>query len=279
MMRYQRYQTFRTGRLLPRTLAWLALACAVILTLRAPTVCAQGAQETALARSLFEEGVAAADAGQWAKAADRFGRAHSLKPTPGIAFNWASALLELGKLVEAGERLRAVAYDPAAGDELRAQSQEKLAAIAPRVALLTLRVGEPNAGLSVTIDEHVLPRVAWGSVAPVDPGVHSVSLLRGDETLSSESITLSDGERRELSLLVPDAPESGSAPVAAAIDPAAREEPRPSERKPLYKNWMMWTAVGVVAIGGVVTGMLLAQNDPKEPAPVRGDTDPAVIRW
>ena len=70
---------------------------------------AQTAQETALARALFEEGVVAADAQRWDEAAERFERAYGLKATPGIAYNWASALVELGRLVEAGERLRSVA--------------------------------------------------------------------------------------------------------------------------------------------------------------------------
>lgn len=281
-MRYQGYQTLRTERRPPRNegvLVPLLVAFAVILTLRVPTVCAQSAQETALARSLFEEGVAAADAGRWPEAADRFGRAHSLKPTPGIAFNWASALVELGKLVEAGERLRAIAYDPNASEQLRLQSQEKLAQITPRVASLTVQVEEPNQGMSVTIDDHPLPRVAWGASAPVDPGEHRVTLLRGDETLSSEALTLAEGERRELLLVVPEGPKP--APVVAIGGNSGSQAPAepPSDGKPLYKNWMLWTAVGVVVVGGVVTGLLLAKDDPNEPAPVSGDTDPAVIRW
>ena len=51
-------------------------------------------QQNALARTLFEEGVALADRGDYVGAADRFSRAYSLKPTSGIAFNWASVLIE-----------------------------------------------------------------------------------------------------------------------------------------------------------------------------------------
>ena len=64
---------------------------------------AQAPQQNALARTLFEEGVALADRGDYVGAADRFSRAYSLKPTSGIAFNWASVSIETGKLVQAGE--------------------------------------------------------------------------------------------------------------------------------------------------------------------------------
>jgi hypothetical protein len=74
----------------------------------------QGGHEVALARALFEEGITLADRGDWTGAADRFGRAHSLKPTSGTAFNWASALAETGQLMQASELLESVIRDPKA---------------------------------------------------------------------------------------------------------------------------------------------------------------------
>ncbi len=126
LMRYQGCKSLQpTRRMRPaRAGRWLCLmACVLVLSLRVSGAGAQAEQETALARALFEEGVSAADEGRWAEAADRIGRAHSLKPTPATAFHWASALIELGQLVQAGERLRAIASEETITDELRAESR------------------------------------------------------------------------------------------------------------------------------------------------------------
>ncbi len=267
----------------PRAL-WTVLAFCMcvgiaLCVIPAPTVCAQGTQQTALARSLFEQGVAAADAGQWADAADRFERAYGLKPTTGIAFNWASALIELGRLVEAGERLRSILRDPAVTPEVAAEAQGKLDLITPRIASLVVHVQGPKENVSVAVDGNALPEVAWGAGSPTDPGSHTITLARGTETLNTEAIVLADGERRELELTVPElAPVLVETPVVPPPPPPPqREEP---ERRPLYKNWMVWTAVGVVvAAGAVTTALLLSKDDPSAPAPIKGDTDPAVIRW
>lgn len=256
--------------------------CLALVLLRAPTVCAQDtAQQTALARSLFEQGVTAADAGLWADAADRFERAYALKPTAGIAFNWASALIELGRLVEAGERLRGILRDPTATPDLTAEAQAKLDQITPRIASLVVNVVGPTENVSVSIDEQPLPQAAWGAGAPTDPGSHTLVLLRGEETLSSEAIVLADGEQRQIELRVPE-PMVVPGPV---LPPPVQEEPAPrADRvdKPLYKSWMLWTAVGVVVAASAVTTVLLLSKDEDPgapPAPIEGDTEPAVIRW
>lgn len=254
----------------------LSIALVVVGFLQPPTLCAQSAQETALARSLFEEGLEAADAQEWDRAADRFERAYSLKPTPGIAYNWACALAELGRLVEAGERLRVIRNDPATPEELRSESELKLATVAPRIAAVVVHVDARSEDVTVLLDGHALPRAAWGAGSPSDPGSHTLSLMRGEQALSSETFELSEGERHEVTLVEPAAalPEPAPVKVAAAA-------PAHDDRQPWFKKrWVWWTAAGVVVIAGAVTTTwLLTRDDPKEPAPVEGDTTPAVIRW
>ncbi len=262
-------------------LALCLLVCVALLLPPAPTVCAQDAQQTALARSLFEEGIAAADAGLWEDAADRFGRAYGLKPTAGIGFNWASALIELGRLVEAGERLRAILRDPTAPPELANEAQSKLDLIAPRIASLVVHVRGPTENVSVAVDGDALPEAAWGAGSPTDPGPHTVTLERNAEILASEAIVLADAERRELELTVPAkvaaALPTVAPPLALSTSPAESES---KAERPLYKSWVLWTAVGVVVAAGAVTTVLLTSKDEASaPPPVLGDTDPPVIRW
>ena len=59
------------------------------------------AERTALARTLFGEGVAFVDQQNWDEAVVRFRRAYALRPSPVVGFNLASALAEQGHPVEA----------------------------------------------------------------------------------------------------------------------------------------------------------------------------------
>ena len=268
----------RRGLAVPVRLLCIVLVGFVLVVLHRPTVCAQNVQETALARSLFEEGLAAADAERWDEAAERFGRAYALKPTPATAFNWAAALIEIGKLVEAGERLRAIARDPAADAGLRSYSEAKLADITPRIASLVVKVEGQSDDLAVTVDGAPMLRAAWGAAAPTDPGTHTVALVRDSEVLSSEQVILVDGERRELTLVAP-VVAAPVLPPPAVVGPAPAAK-RDEARKPPRKSWLLWTATGAAVVAGaVVTAILLSKDDPKAPAPVEGTADPAVIRW
>jgi hypothetical protein len=250
----------------------------VLVCLTSASVRAQDAQDTAMARGLFEEGVGLADAGDWAGAEDRFARAHALRPSSGIAFNWASALLELGRVVEASEQLRNVLRDPEAPEDMRSEAQAKLDQASARTAYLTVRVeGDPR-GVNALVDDKPLQEAAWGAPAPIDPGEHVVRLLRGERELVSELAMLGDGERRELTLVAPELVlEPTPEPEPVALPPPPVED---RESRPVYKSWVLWTAVGAVVVAGAVTSVLLLGGKDKAPEePVLGNTEPGVIRW
>ncbi len=260
---------------------FMSIALVVVSFLQPLTLCAQSPQDTALARSLFDEGVQAADAQDWAKAANRFERAYSVKPTPGIAYNWACALAELGKVVEASERLRVVTLDPATPPELRGESELKLKSIVPRIAAVVAHVEARSNDLVVLLDGRALSRAAWGSGSPSDPGPHTLSLMRGDQALATETFELTEGERREVTLYELTGPAPGAATFAPTGPDGRPARDEPADSKPWFKRrWVLWTALGTVVVASAVTTtLLLTRDDPKAPAPVKGDTTPAVIRW
>lgn len=236
---------------------------------------AQDARQSGLARSLFEEGVALGDRGDWVGAEDRFARAYSLKPTSAVAFNWASALIELRRLVEARELLYSVQRDQAASAELRRAGNELLETISPRIAHLRVHVSTPGGDeLSVDLDERPLPRAAWDVPSPVDPGAHTVVLReRGDERASA-SVTLGEGELRDVALSFEDRAASPAPPAPPSAP--ARDQPH---EKPLYKNWKLWTAVGAAAAVGVVVAVVVVAKHGGEAQPTQGNAMPGVIRW
>ncbi len=205
-----------------------------------------------------------ADKADWNGAADRFGRAYALKPTPGIAFNFASALIELGRFVEASELLRTVTRDAQASEDLRRQAEEKLRLIEPRIAYLSVHLeGQPGGQARIDVDDQEWPRVAWGVASPVDPGAHRVRCVVDGEERAAQDIALGDGERAEVTLKV--GPAAAVQTLPKVQDPDSLDNTPPpldretqSGRKPLYKNWMLWTGVGLAVAGGVVAAVLLA---------------------
>ena len=254
-------------------LSLCALSAALSST---PTgVCAQDVQQSALARSLFEDGIALADKGDWVGAADRFGRAYSLKPTSGIAFNWASALIENGQLLHAQELLVTVVRDGTADGQLHSDSQAMLDALSRRIAHLQVHLtGSVDAETTLLVDDLPWSRAAWDIASPIDPGPHVVLIRSGEEERARSELTLREGEVRELSLeLVTEAPQRNA--VAARAD--ALDQPA---RKPLYKSWILWASVGAVVAGAVVTAVVLSHHkDQKDAAPVTGNAVPGVLRW
>lgn len=275
-----------------------AWASSLVLLISLEIVCpthAQEAQQTALARTLFEEGVARADRGDWVGAADRFARAYTLKPTSGIAFNWASALMEVGKLLEAQELLHQVARDPSSDPELRKQSELSLSSIDERIARIRVRVvGEVSDDARLEVDGVAWPRAAWDVNSPIDPGRHLLVLKTDDREHSRIELNLTEGDSRELVMNTSGPSELMRAPRPLAASGPRGDRPhaqlialRPAtaptqvdehSARPLRRSWLLWTAVGVVVTGGVVTAVLLTRDrDEAERDPVMGNA--GVIRW
>jgi tetratricopeptide (TPR) repeat protein len=248
-------------------------------SLTAQVAQAQSAQERAMARALFEEGVKFADQARWDEAVDRFRRAQSIKPSPGITFNLAWALAQTGKLIEASDMLEALARDPQTPPELKHESEAKLAEITPKRAFLTLQVHNAPAAAHVQLDGQEWPRAVWGVASPIDPGDHVALGTEGSAELARANVQLAAGEHRELSLDFPQAaPLVAASPPPQTVAPRDDEGARHSERKPLYKNWILWASVGAVVAGGVIAAAVVTHDGgTKTQSPVSGNA--GVIRW
>ncbi|HEX5659352.1 MAG TPA: hypothetical protein VFX59_19290 [Polyangiales bacterium] len=218
------------------------------------------AQQSALARALFDEGVALGDAGEWVGASDRFGRAYALRPTPNVAYNWASALIETHALVQAQELLLSVQRDETASPELKRACSEQSAALAQRIPHVRFEV-QTDRDLALDVDGRSWPRAAWNVTSPLDPGPHVARLHDGGRELAREEFSLREGEASTVSLDALPGEASGAG-------------------RRWWRGWPFWTAVGVVAVGGVVAGVVLAaRKDSGEQAPLMGNAAPGVLRW
>jgi hypothetical protein len=206
-------------------------ACAGAVWAGTASVCAaqssepsndEGVERTAAARTLFEEGMRAVDARNWALAADQLGRSLALRSSVVVRFNLALALVELGRFVEASEHLRAVQREAPEDALVRVLAAERLGQVLARIGRLRIDVSGPLEGREVRLDDAPVPDALLGAAQPADPGVHRVrAVQRSDQTeLAFEEVRVESGALARVSLSLPALPEP-PALVAGGIHPAA----------------------------------------------------------
>lgn len=199
------------------------------------------AQRTAIARALFDEGLALADRGEWAEAADRFRRAAVVRPTPPIRFNLAHSLSRIGRVLEAVEMLHTVEGDAQAAPDVRASARELRSRLERRLGRLVVEVTDPPAGSQLLLDDTALPAEAAGVEFPVDPGVHRVRLVSGEREIDASDVEVRAGAEARVTL--------GTASDLTGGGDSVFEE-----------LWF-WAAVGLVLASAAVAVVIVAGAD------------------
>jgi hypothetical protein len=130
--------------------------------------------EDPAAKALFREGRQLMTAGNTAAACDRFGESYALEAASGTLLNLALCHEKLGKIATAwGEYRQAAALARAQDRSDRAAvAEERVAALEPKLARLTLVALKPLAGLEVSGDEEGLTALRLDVAIPIDPGVY-----------------------------------------------------------------------------------------------------------
>lgn len=228
---------------------------------------AQSPHAQATARALFHEGLEHADAADWDQAADRFARAHALRPAPAIALNLGIAREHLGQLVAASEALRSVVRDDATPASLRERAVQRLDAILPRLGALVVELDGSREGLSLFVDDRQISLAIVGVESAVDPGVHRVRATREGEVVAEGEIAIAEGATETVRLSVPE-PVEADAPVdlrvretdaveARQLD--AQVETQPASSRAWYRRGWVWTLVAV-GVGAIVGGGIAASR-------------------
>lgn len=239
----------------------------------------EDAARAASARALFEEGVVLADSAQWSDAADRFQRALSLRDSPVIRFNLASALVEVNRLVEASELLHQIERDATADEQLRRDAIKRIAGITPRIAKLTIELDGNFSGISVRLDDRELAAAMIGMAMPIDPGVHQLRALRAEHEVDSETVELAEGAAQRVVLSAVRIPSPEQA--AATMDVASASAPRNDQDDKRHRPRLMWWGIGggVVAVAAAAIVTLIATKDSgaSSPEPYQGNFEPSSV--
>jgi hypothetical protein len=212
---------------------------------------AGGAEEDA--RKLFEQGIAAEQAGQLADSCAKFRQSLALVREVGPLSKVKDCDVREGKLVLGEATLRElIARWPQPGPELDALNKD-LAALQKRIPQLTIRLrkGAP-ADISVRLDGRPVDFPAESRA--VDPGAHEIIVDVPGQPAERVRFDLTDGEQKTVEL-----------PSGAAVDPKPLPPP-PRESEGLGALGIAGIVVGIVGVGGfigagVTGGLVLDKRD------------------
>jgi hypothetical protein len=241
---------------------------------------ADDVQRTALARSLFREGVALSDGEQWAEAADRFRRSLALRDSPIVAFNLGTACMHTGRLVEAAELFGRASRDEDAPERLRAAARQLLGEVEPRLARLTIEASGPRDGVTLELDGQAVLAARVGIGAPSDPGHHVLRALRGGEEVARAEVDVAERGEATLRLEIP--PPVAEIAAVAAVTEVTETDPllEVTEPPPGDDSLAIWLgtigAVLAVAIAVTVVTVVVVDGQGSAP-PIEGNLGPPVI--
>lgn len=143
-----------------------------------PAQAGADATVAAVVKQHYAAGRAAADAKQWPKAAEEFGKAYALKPLPQLAGNLGEAELRIGRFRDAAEHIDrflredkgALPEDKKAGEGWLTEAKKKI---------VTLKIAVDEAGAEVLIDDKAIGTSPLPPEVYVDPGKHTVVARKG----------------------------------------------------------------------------------------------------
>jgi hypothetical protein len=253
-----------------------ALVAALLVSLGASPAIAKPADNEAeldshtrtAARSLAAQGSAAFEAQQYAQALDHFERAAALVEVPTILLMQARTLVQLGRWVEAADKYASVqrwkeAHTGEHTNPTFVQAAEaaavELGHLMPRIPKLNVQVSEPRQGeeVEVYVDNRRMLGALVGADVPVDPGPHTVEVRRADGRTVSRQVSISEGRREEVTILL-EAEQAPAPKIAdAAPAPVARYKKDNGEGSSQSTfGWILLTTGAAAAGIGTVTGVV-----------------------
>jgi serine/threonine-protein kinase len=213
--------------------ASLATACAL---LGSATAQAELPEDKAAADALFDQGRKLFNAGDYAKACEKFAESVRLAPGVGGMLWLADCHQQLGRTATAWSEFRdAAAFAAQHKDSAREKvARRHMAELEPKLSKLVIVVPKDHlvADLEVKRDDVPIGAGAWGTELPVDPGPHTVyARAPGYETWQKQVVLLAGTASVTATITVPLLVRSkvveptATATAAAQSDTGTRDAP------------------------------------------------------
>jgi hypothetical protein len=232
-------------------------------------------EQKAQAKQRFEQAVTDYDAERYEQALANFQEAYRLRPHPLVNVNIANCYDKLNKPLQAIFHFERFLESEAGAPAQRHEVAAALERLRKRVGQLLLRIS-PD-GATVMIDQGDQRRTPILEPIPLEAGHHMIQVrLPGYRTLQ-RNVTVDGGSTFELSLSLE--PERGNSPVLSVTPSASDTSAAPSgevppsapqaapsesaadpadasEAGPSAGVWVAGALTGVLAVTGVITGVL-----------------------
>lgn len=183
------------------------------------------ADDTAKARTLFQEGLQLETGGNYAGALAKFQEVAQLKRTPAVLFHVAFCQEKLGKLVAAlgGYRLVVIegGEDPKNAKVVQT-AQEALAGLEKRIPSITVKRGKGADLAKITLDGVELGGSTLDKPQQVDPGAHALAATLAGKLPYKETVQITEGENKTVEVTLKEDPKSKQ---PAEKDPTEAEPP------------------------------------------------------
>jgi hypothetical protein len=211
--------------------------------------------------ALGKEGLELYSAQKWSECAVKFSTADALASSPVFRLYTARCLRGTGRLLEAREKLRAVAAETIAADapapwrQASVDSKAELAQLEQNIPTVVVSAGASGEGAVLEIDGKP---ATLGAPVELDPGLHKLVLRRGG-VVEEKTVELASGQRNvaiELGGAKPgDAKPGGDSPGAGTELPPP-PKPDASGGPGIVPGVVVLSIGGAAAIAGAVLGGL-----------------------
>jgi hypothetical protein len=246
------------------------IACSLVATFAALAVLESAAYadepsaaDVGAARSLGQEGVKLADAGNCQEAVDRLSRAEKLFHAPTTLGRLGECQIQIGKVVDGTENLNRVVREqlapnaPPAFVQAQERAKKVLADSKGKIAKLKIAVAAPpDAQVTVKIDGELVPSANLNMNRPTDPGEHTVEAMAPGYKRATAKVTLAEGGADSVALTLeidPNAPkpEPTAAPSAGPTAAQPSQSPAPTAESPAAAPPNRIPAYVAFGVGGV----------------------------
>ena len=234
----------------------LAIPLLVALLGPARALAAPPQTDPRAADSLYQRGKAALAAGDLETACARFAESQRLDPAPGTLLNLGECETQQGKVASALAHIEEARRLLPPADFRVPFAEEKIAALAQRVPLVTLVLVTPTGGVSIERDG-VSVTGSLGKALPMDPGARELVVRAPGHADARVVITLKERERRTVELSCGPLLPEPTVRRTSVDRPASRSVagPSPSDRGNVQRAAGL--ASGAIGVGGLAIGTVL----------------------
>ena len=207
------------------------------------------------ADALFKEGRAAAQAGDYPTACNKFTASQRLDPSTGTLLNLGDCEEHQGHLTVARNYYQDALRQLGATDPRIAPAKERLASLESRIPRIIVRPGTASKA-TIALDGVPVPTASLDAPIPVDPGSHTLTVTAPDHEPRRTVLELA--ETRSVEFVAEPGPklaQQAPGPARPAEAPARPARPNGSARA---TAGFIVGGVGVVSLGlAIVSGAII----------------------